>query len=143
MIAIRRRISTPFAGGRERKAGDDCRARGRSDQRAECPHGRGLPRAIRPQEPEHLAVTDLERDIPEGDAVTEALGQVVDSERSRAALPSGASDPSELKAFTSPIGIDHPGEDSFLIDTTPRRSLRAARNQPLVSRSPWSYSCWS
>lgn len=34
-----------------------------------------LPGAVRPQEPEHLAVTDLERDVLEGHSVDEALGQ--------------------------------------------------------------------
>jgi hypothetical protein len=53
----------------------------RNDQGAERPHGRRLPGAVRPQKPEHLAVADLERDILEGDTVTETLRQLVDGKR--------------------------------------------------------------
>jgi len=80
MTAIRRRISTPFSGvsGRRATVAEPEVGAMRGPER---PHGRRLPGAVRPQEPEHLAVAHLEGDVPEGDAVTEALGQAVDGER--------------------------------------------------------------
>ena len=84
MIEIRRRISTPFSGV-SGMPGDRRRARGRRDERAERPHGRGLPGAVRPEETEHLAVADLKGDVLERDPVTEALAQTVDGQRRSAA----------------------------------------------------------
>src|ERR1022692_680087 len=63
---------------RERNAGDRRRARGR---RAERPHGRGLPGAVRPEETEHLAAADLKGNIVERNPVTEALAQTKRGQR--------------------------------------------------------------
>jgi hypothetical protein len=65
------------AGG-ERESGDRCRARGRCNERAERPHHGGLAGAVRPKEPEDLAVAELKRDVLERDPVTEVLAQTMD-----------------------------------------------------------------
>src|SRR5690606_22696640 len=49
------------------------RTRGGGEERAECAHRRGLPRAVGAEEAEHLATAHLERDVLERDAVTEPL----------------------------------------------------------------------
>ena len=67
--------------GAQLDAGHHRRARGRREQRAQRAHGRGLPRPVRTEEAEHLAVANLERDVVDGDALAEALGQVLDHHR--------------------------------------------------------------
>jgi hypothetical protein len=57
---------------------DDRRSRTWCDQRAQRPHGRGLARPVRPQEPEHLTARDTERHVGHGGAPAENLGQVTD-----------------------------------------------------------------
>ncbi len=74
---------------RERDSGDSGRPRRRCDQRAERPDGRRLAGAVRPQEPEHLAVVDLEGDVLERDPITEALAQIVHGQRRSVPLPAG------------------------------------------------------
>ena len=66
MIEIRRRISTPFSGV-SGMPGDRRRPGGRGDERAERPDRGRLAGAVRPEEPEDLALTDLERQVGEGD----------------------------------------------------------------------------
>jgi len=70
----------------ERHARDGRRAGGRSDERSEGPHRRGFSGAVWAQEPEHLAVADLERDVLESDAIAEALRQAVDGQRGNTAF---------------------------------------------------------
>src|ERR1022692_2412598 len=53
----------------------------------------GLPGAVRPEETEDLAVTDLEGDVLERDPVTEPLAQTADGQRRGAPLPAGSRRP--------------------------------------------------
>ena len=91
---------------------DRRRARARRDQRAESTHGGGLARAVRTQEPEHLTVSDFERDLGERGPLTETLRQVVDHERR--ARPLRVAD----------LGI------ASLVDTILRRSVRRVHGLP-------------
>ena len=65
------------AGGRrEGYSRNHRRPRGRSDEGPQRPHRCRLPGPVGSQEPEHLAVGDLEGDVLERAAVAETLGQV-------------------------------------------------------------------
>jgi hypothetical protein len=60
------------------------------------PHGRGLPRTVRSEEAEHLAVANLERNIIKSDAIAEALGQLPDHQSGLTRRPiegRGSADP--------------------------------------------------
>ena len=74
MIEIRRRISAPFSG----VSGIPATVAEPEVGAISVPSVRTvvvLPGAVRPEEAEHLAVADLERDVVERDPVTEALAQ--------------------------------------------------------------------
>ena len=51
------------------------RALGRADERGEQPDGRGLARAVGPEQAEHLATPDIERDVADRPALAEASTQ--------------------------------------------------------------------
>ncbi len=80
MTAICWRIADAVR-GREREARDDCRARGRRDQRPEHAHGRRLAGAVWAEEAEDLSGCDRERDVVDGDSSAEPLRQMLDRER--------------------------------------------------------------
>ena len=62
--------------GQDVEARDPSLSRARPDEAREHLYGRGLPRAVRSQEPEDLALEDLEGDVVDGDEVPEAAGQL-------------------------------------------------------------------
>jgi len=65
----------------DREPRDRRRAGRGRDECSECAHRRGLAGAVRPEEPEHLAIADLERDVLERDSVTEPLTETIGRQR--------------------------------------------------------------
>jgi hypothetical protein len=74
----------------QRDPGDDRRSCAWRDQRPEGTHGSRLARTVGAEEAEHLAVADLERNVIKGDAITEALGQVLDDQSGVRSRPARA-----------------------------------------------------
>jgi hypothetical protein len=66
--------------GRERESGDGGRPGGRGEKRAERSNRGRLPGAVRAEKPEHLATSHIERDVLEGDTITESLRQTINGE---------------------------------------------------------------
>src|SRR5450759_804272 len=81
-------------------------ARVRAQQAADQPDGRCLARAVRANQAEHLAATDLERHVVDGDGCAEALGDTVEDDsgvgHGRYFADSGTSASTGLPCFRTP-----------------------------------------
>jgi hypothetical protein len=67
------------------------RPRGGADEPEQETKGRGLARAVRPEESEHLALFDVEREVVERDKRTESLRQIERADRRLTHMPEARS----------------------------------------------------